>query len=61
MLEILVYGFWVCFLSYVVGVVVGEHKSEKEWRNKYWELHDEYMKEFPESFSDEEEVNEVKD
>lgn len=51
-MEFFVYAFWFCFLSYIVGVIVGEHKSEHYWRDKWWELNNDYMTEYPESFED---------
>lgn len=48
----LVICVWFCFLSYVIGVVVGEHRSDRYWREKWWELREEYMSEYPESFED---------
>lgn len=50
--------FWVCFLSYIVGVIVGEHKANRDWREKWWELREEYMSEYPESFDDDPEEEE---
>ena len=51
-MDFLVICVWFCFLSYVVGVVVGEHRSDRYWREKWWELREEYMNEYPESFED---------
>ena len=51
-MEFVVYTFWFCFLSYIVGVIVGERKSDHYWREKWWELREEYMSEYPESFDD---------
>lgn len=51
-MEFAIYTFWLCFLSYIVGVVVGEHRSDRYWREKWWELREEYMNEYPESFDD---------
>lgn len=57
-MEFAVYTFWLCFLSYIVGVVVGEHRSDRYWREKWWELREEYMNEYPESFDDDPEEEE---
>lgn len=57
-MEFVVYTFWFCFLSYIVGVIVGEHKSDRCWREKWWELREEYMSEYPESFDDDPEDEE---
>lgn len=57
-MEFAVYTFWLCFLSYIVGVVVGEHRSDRYWREKWWELREEYMSEYPESFDDDPEDEE---
>lgn len=60
-MEIFVYGFWFCFLSYIVGVMVGEHKAERFWRDKWWELSEAYMSEFPENFEDDPDDEEEED
>lgn len=57
-MEFAIYTFWLCFLSYIVGVVVGEHRSDRYWREKWWELREEYMSENPESFDDDPEDEE---
>ena len=57
-MEFAIYTFWLCFLSYIVGVVVGEHRSNRYWREKWWELREEYMSENPESFDDDPEDEE---
>lgn len=57
-MEFAVYTFWLCFLSYIVGVIVGERKSDHHWREKWWELREEYMSEYPESFDDDPEDEE---
>lgn len=48
----MVYSFYLCFMAYILGVVVGEHKSDRHWREKWWELREEYMSEYPESFDE---------
>lgn len=57
-MEFFVYAFWFCFLSYIVGAIIGEHKSDRYWRDKFWELHEEYMSEYPESFDEDPEDEE---
>ena len=57
-MEFAIYTFWLCFLSYIVGVIIGEHKSDRYWREKWWELREEYMSEYPESFDDDPEDEE---
>lgn len=57
-MEFFVYAFWFCFLSYIVGVIIGEHKSDRYWRDKFWELREEYMSEYPEFFEDDPEDEE---
>lgn len=52
MIMFMVYSFYLCFMAYILGVVVGEAKSSCYWRDKWWELHEEYMSEYPESFED---------
>ena len=57
-MEFAVYTFWFCFLSYIVGVIAGERKSDRYWREKWWELREKYMSEYPESFDDDPEEEE---
>lgn len=57
-MEFAIYAFWLCFLSYIVGVIVGEHRSDRYWREKWWELREEYMSECPETFDDDTEDEE---
>lgn len=53
-MELFLYVFLIAFGAYVVGVVVGENKSNRIWRDKWWELREEYMSEYPESFEENE-------
>jgi hypothetical protein len=50
--------FWSCFVSYIIGVIVGECKTDHYWREKWWELLEKYISEYPESFDDDPEDEE---
>lgn len=58
MIMFMVYSFYLCFMAYILGIVVGEAKSSRYWCDKWWELHEEYMSEYPESFEDDPEDEE---